>query len=76
MPFLDYVLQRASYGWQEDKGKLIKPTTSEIFHEFFSRLNVLKDRKNWLPFFSWPKVACLITFFIIFLLNYLTGGRY
>ncbi|MET4141791.1 fatty acid desaturase [Pedobacter sp. UYP1] len=72
MPFLDYVLQRPSYGWQDDKGELIKPTTSDILREFISRLNVFKDRRNWLPFFSWLKVACLIPFFIIFLFKFLS----
>lgn len=72
MPFLDCVLKCSSYGWQHAKGKLIKPTTNEIFREFFSRLNVFKDRKNWLPFFSGLKVACLIPFFLVFLFNFLS----
>ncbi len=38
---------------------------------FFSRLNVFKDRKNWLPFFSWFKVICLVPFFLLFLTSYL-----
>jgi fatty-acid desaturase len=72
MPFLDYVLQRPSYGWQDSEGTLIKPTTKQIFKEFFSRLNVFKDRKNWLPFFSWVKVICLIPFFVVFLIYFLS----
>jgi fatty-acid desaturase len=72
MPFLDYVLQRPSYGWQDSEETLIKPTTKQIFKEFFSRLNVFKDRKNWLPFFSWVKVICLIPFFVVFLIYFLS----
>jgi fatty-acid desaturase len=71
MPFLDHVLQRPAYGWQDADGKLIKPTNSEIFGEFFNRLNIFRDKRNWLPFFSWFKVICLVPFFIIFLTEYL-----
>ena len=67
MPFLDHVLQPPSYGWKDDKGNLIKPTAGQIFKEFFLRLNVFADRRNWLPFFSWFKVLCLVPFFFIFL---------
>ena len=71
MPFLDHVLQRPAYGWQDANGNLVKPTKGQIFKEFFSRLNVFKDRKNWLPFFSWFKVICLVPFFLLFLTSYL-----
>ncbi len=66
MPFLDHVLQPPAYGWKDDKGILIKPTVRQLFREFFSRLNVFKTTTNWLPFFSWLKVLCLLPFFIIF----------
>jgi len=72
MSFLDHVLQPPSYGWKNANGELVKPTRGEILREFFKRLNVFKDRKNWLPFFSWLKVLCLIPFFIIFLTHYLS----
>ncbi|MDN3550218.1 fatty acid desaturase [Mucilaginibacter aquaedulcis] len=72
MPFLDYVLQKPSYGWKDDAGVLIKPTTIKILKEFFSRLNVIKSRKNWLSVFSWLKVFCLSSFFILFLIFYLS----
>jgi fatty-acid desaturase len=72
MPFLDYVLQPPSYGWQDTEGNLIKPTKGEVLGEFFRRLNFIKDRQNWLPFLSWFKVLCLIPFFFVFLFNYLS----
>lgn len=71
MPFLDYVLQPPTYGWKDDKGILIKPTVSQLFSEFFSRLNVFKTTTNWLPFFSWLKVLCLLPFFIVFVFYFL-----
>jgi fatty-acid desaturase len=71
MPFLDHVLQPPSYGWTDRAGNLVKPTTKQIFKEFFYRLNIFRDRKNWLPFFSWLKVICLAPFFMLFLFHYL-----
>jgi stearoyl-CoA desaturase (delta-9 desaturase) len=50
MPYLDYVLQPPSYGWADANGKLVKPSVIQILKEFFSRLNIVSDRKNWLPF--------------------------
>jgi fatty-acid desaturase len=70
MAFLDHVLQEPSYGWQDDNGKLIKPGAGQIFKEFFSRLNIFSDRKNWLPFFSWLKVLCLVPFLFLFIFKY------
>ena len=70
MAFLDYVLQPPAYGWKDDNGDLVKPTSKQIFKEFFSRLNVFKDRKNWLAFFSWLKVICLIPFFFLFVFKF------
>lgn len=70
MAFLDRVLQAPSYGWMDKNGELIKPTARESFREFFSRLNVFRDKKNWLPFFSWVKVLCLAPFFTLFLVQY------
>lgn len=71
MPFLDYVLQTPSYGWKDAQGALIKPTVLQMLTEFFSRLNPIKNRKNWLPFFSWLKVLCLVPFFVLFIIYFL-----
>jgi fatty-acid desaturase len=70
MAFLDYVLQPPTYGWKDESGNLIKPTPKQIFSEFFSRLNVFRSRKNWLAFFSWLKVLCLIPFFFLFVFKF------
>ncbi len=75
MSFLDHVLQVPSYGWKDNDGALIVPTRKQIFAEFFSRLNIVKTRKNWLPFFSWLKVLCLSVFFVLFLTSYLSWAH-
>ncbi|PTR00839.1 stearoyl-CoA desaturase (delta-9 desaturase) [Mucilaginibacter yixingensis] len=72
MPFLDYVLQSPSYGWQCENGKLVRPGKGVLLKEFLNRLNVFNDRKNWLPFFSWLKVICLVPFLFLFLFKYLS----
>src|ERR1700761_3034835 len=71
MAFLDNVLQPPSYGWKDEHGSLIHPSIKQILKEFFSRLNVFSNRKNWLPFFSWLKVLCLIPFFALFVFKFL-----
>jgi stearoyl-CoA desaturase (delta-9 desaturase) len=72
MAFLDYLLEPPTYGWSDNKGNLIKPTASQIFSEFFSRLNIFKTPKNWLPFFSWMTVVCLFPFLMLFIFKFFT----
>ena len=74
MAFLDNVLDPPAYGWADHSGKLIKPTSTQIFKEFFTRLNVFKDRRNWLPFFSWIRVIVLIPLFLLFLFKFFSIG--
>jgi stearoyl-CoA desaturase (delta-9 desaturase) len=75
MAFLDYVLERPSYGWADADGNLIKPTSRQIAREFVSRLNIFKTRKNWLSFLSWIMVLGLAPFFVVFVTKYFTIGR-
>lgn len=75
MAFLDDVLQPPSYGWKTATGEFSKPTPTMIFREFFSRLNIFKDKKNWLPFFSWLKVLFLVPFLVLFITNYFSFWR-
>ena len=72
MAFLDEVLQPPSYGWKDENGNFVKPTSGQILKEFFTRLNVFNNRKNWLPFFSWAKMLLLLPFFFLFFLKYFT----
>src|SRR4051794_19255572 len=70
MALLDYVLDPPAYGWKDKDQNLVKPSASQIFKEFFSRLNIFKSKKNWLPFFSWFKVVCLMPFFFLFVFKF------
>ncbi len=72
MAFIDNVLEKPSYGWYDVNGGLSKPSVLTIFKEFFSRLNVFKTKKNWLPFTSWMMIACLTVPFSLLLFKYLS----
>lgn len=68
--FIDHVLEPPSYGWKDQDNQLIIPTTSQLFKEFRFRLNIFRNRKNWLTFFSWARLLLLVTSLFIFLFHY------
>ncbi|MBE9463294.1 fatty acid desaturase [Dyadobacter subterraneus] len=70
MPFLDTVLQTPAYGWKDAAGNLVRPGAGAILREFFSRLNIWADRRNWLPLMSWMKVFCMMPFLFLFVFRY------
>jgi len=70
MAFLNTVLEPPAYGWSDERGELVKPSPKQIFTEFFSRLNVFKDKKNWLSFLSWMMIVVLTPFLFLFLFKY------
>src|SRR5687767_15219421 len=72
MAFIDYILKKPSYGWEDEKGELIVPTTKQLWKEAFSRVNIFKNKKNWISAMSWIMAACLVPFFIVFITQYLT----
>src|SRR5260221_8375521 len=71
MPFLDRVLDPPSYGFIRNE-KLYVPSHREIFREFFTRLNIFKSRKNWLPLFSWVATLFFAPFLFLFIFKYFT----
>jgi len=70
MAFIDEVLQTPSYGWQNDKGELVKPSPRELFREFFTRINIIRSKKNWIAFIGWFMVLCMIPFLYFFVANH------
>ncbi|MBP1652383.1 MAG: fatty acid desaturase [Bacteroidetes bacterium] len=66
MSFISNVLAPPGYGWRTSDGALVKPTSKQLFTEFFSRINIFASRKNWLPFFSWFSTLGLAPFFFLF----------
>lgn len=65
------ILEKPSYPFEVD-GKFYKPTHSEIWAEFCSKMNVFEDLKNWLPAWSWFAAFSLGGFLIWFLASYFT----
>nr|WP_295922870.1 fatty acid desaturase [uncultured Dyadobacter sp.] len=70
MAFIDIVLRPPSYGWQDESGNLVKPTPGEIFREFFKRLNITRDKRNWLSLMSWMKVVFMVPFLALFIFKF------
>jgi fatty-acid desaturase len=68
--FIDNVLQPPSYGWKDEKGNLVTPSTKQLWSETFSRINIFKTKKNWLSFTTVLMVACMMPLFFLFLFNY------
>ena len=78
--FMDHVLEPPSYGWKDHEDQLIVPTSRQLLNEFFFRLNIFRNKKNWLTFFSWSRllilVACLFVFFFRYFNFYLLGAAF
>ncbi|GAB3999772.1 fatty acid desaturase [Spirosoma daeguense] len=70
MAFIDRVLQVPSYGWSDQNGELIVPTTKELYQEAFSRINIFADKKNWISGISWLMAACLAPFVLLAFFKY------
>ena len=70
MAFIDYILQKPSYGWADEKGELIKPTVRQLFKEAFSRVNVFKSKKNWISMIGWFIIICMIPFLYLFITKF------
>jgi sn-1 stearoyl-lipid 9-desaturase len=66
MAFIDNILQKPSYGWSDEKGELIVPTTRQLWAEAFSRINIFKTKKNWISLISWLMVVCMVPFMVFF----------
>ena len=68
--FIDNVLEPPSYGWVDQQNQLVVPTYRQLFGEFALRMNVFRNRKNWLTFFSWSRLSVLVLCLFIFLFRY------
>jgi len=70
MAFIDNILQQPSYGWQDEKGELIVPTTKQLWKEAFSRTNIFKSKHNWISFASLCMIICLLPCLYFFLFRF------
>jgi stearoyl-CoA desaturase (delta-9 desaturase) len=72
MAFIDRVLQKPSYGWSDENGELVIPTTKQLYREAFSRVNIFATRKNWVSGMSWLMALCLLPFVALAFFKYFT----
>lgn len=70
MAFINDILQKPSYGWQDENGDLVVPTRRQLFREAFSNINIFKTRKNWITLISWFMIFCMTPFLYFFIVEY------
>ncbi len=64
-------LERPTYPFVSN-GSFYRPSHREIFNEFFKRLNVFANIKNWLPAWGWFMACVYAVFFFVFLFKFFT----
>jgi fatty-acid desaturase len=69
LPFLKRVLEEPSYRWAHD-GELYTPSRAEIWREWRTRMNLLRDRKAWLSVTVWAFTLAFLPFGVVFLTQY------
>lgn len=72
MAFIDDLLQTPSYGWKDEKGTLVKPSTRQLWREAARRINLFQSKKNWMAFASVAMIACFLPFLYLFLFRHFT----
>ena len=70
MAFIDDVLMKPSYGWQNADGTLSVPSSKQLWKEAFSRMNIFRTRKNWISFASVAMMVFFLPFLYFFLFHY------
>ncbi len=70
MAFIDHILHKPSYGWQNEKGELVIPGKTRLFAEAFSRINIFRSRKNWISFLAIVMILCMTPFAYFFITQY------
>src|SRR6201994_3720579 len=68
--FIDNLLYTPSYGWKDQSGTLVVPTSGQLWSEAFSRINIFRSRKNWISFVSFLMLVGMLPFLFLFLFKY------
>jgi stearoyl-CoA desaturase (delta-9 desaturase) len=72
MAFIDYVLETPSYGWKDEKGDVVKPTSRQLFHQVLHNVNIFRTRKNWISAIGPISILSLMPLFLVFVFQYFT----
>jgi fatty-acid desaturase len=75
MKLSDYLLMEPRYKWADENGNFIKPTLGQIFSEYFYRINIFRDKRNWFPLYAWLLVLLLMPAFLLLITKYLSIGN-
>ena len=70
MAFIDKILYEPSYGWKDSDGELVAPSNKTLIKEALRKINVFKDKKNWLAASTILMILCLLPFFFLFMGEY------
>ena len=70
--FIDILLEEPSYKWADSSGNLVKPSTRQLWAEAFTKVNVFRDKKNWITMVSWLMVAMMFPLFVLFLVKFIS----
>ncbi len=64
MASVDSILEPPSYGWH------VRPTARQLLTELATRLNVRRERRNWIAFSGWFWTLASLPFLLTFLFKY------
>lgn len=64
------ILDTPSYGWADTNGRLLVPSSRQLFREALSRMNIFRSRRNWISFLSLLIIISLFPFLYFFLFRY------
>lgn len=73
LSFIQRALAAPSYGWERD-GALCVPSARELLSHLGHRLNVFRDRRNWVAFSSWFWSLALAPFLAVFVWRFFSPG--
>lgn len=70
MAFIDRILQVPTYKWADDDGNLVKPSAKQLWTEAFKRTNIIRSKRNWIPFINWAIAVAMLPFLYFFIVHY------
>lgn len=70
MAFIDNLLHEPSYGWKDENGHLVRPSSKQLWREALLRINIFQSRKNWISLSSVALGLCLLPFLYLFIFEY------
>lgn len=70
MAFIDHVLETPSYGWKNTDGEVAVPTPRQLFRQAAQKLNIFKDRRNWISAMFPIMIIFMLPLCFVFVFHY------